>query len=395
MRITPLDVRKQEFKRVVRGLDPEEVYAFMATIADEYESVLTDNKQLREKVLDLDDKVTEYRNMEKTLRDTLLTAERVMAEARENARKESELVLKDARLKADQHTASIAARVEALRTELRELRAHRDAFLVRLRTLAESQMQLVDNYRRDFESDDQRVLDGAREDTDGSGPRTARTPSRPAPSSATRSPSAIPRTSAGAPGRGSPSDDQWREYAVGARERAAAGEVADLSTADVPPAAPTPPVVTGVDAVTPQSEAAVAGHPVLDAAPRHDLGHLADMVAAVQRQASDTEPARSEDGPWPDADDGFPTAQSGGQPLESVAPYPGPVRRLDAAAGPYPPSSALVAGEPGDPGSGETDAEPAPLESHASAASAGDAEGHGASASGWSLSRFTKGLGRF
>ena len=81
MRLTPLDIRKQEFKKAMRGLDADEVYAFLATIADEYEAVINDNKALRERLLELDDKVQEYRNMEKTLRDTLLTAERVTVSA--------------------------------------------------------------------------------------------------------------------------------------------------------------------------------------------------------------------------------------------------------------------------------------------------------------------------
>jgi cell division initiation protein len=154
MRITPLDVRKQEFRKVVRGLDAEEVYAFLATVADEYETVLTDNKQLRERVLELDEKVSEYRNMEKTLRDTLLTAERVMAEARENARKEGELIVRDARVRVDHEIAAIANQVQVLKAQVRELRNQRDGFLARLRGLAEGQLGLVDSYARDFRDDD-------------------------------------------------------------------------------------------------------------------------------------------------------------------------------------------------------------------------------------------------
>jgi cell division initiation protein len=154
MRITPLDVRKQEFRKGMRGLDPEEVYAFLATVADEYETVLTDNRQLRDRVLELDEKVSEYRNMEKTLRDTLLTAERVMGEARENARKEAELILRDARGQAQHESQSSVAKAEALRAQLRELRTHRDAFLARLRGLAETQIGLVESFAHDFEEDD-------------------------------------------------------------------------------------------------------------------------------------------------------------------------------------------------------------------------------------------------
>ena len=85
MRITPLDIRKQEFRKAMRGLDSDEVYAFLSTVAEEYEAALSDNKALRERVLELDDKVQEYRNLERTLRDTLLTAERVTAVSTDNS----------------------------------------------------------------------------------------------------------------------------------------------------------------------------------------------------------------------------------------------------------------------------------------------------------------------
>ena len=50
MRITPLDVRKQEFRKAVRGYDSDEVRGFLATLAEEYEVVLVDNKNLREAI---------------------------------------------------------------------------------------------------------------------------------------------------------------------------------------------------------------------------------------------------------------------------------------------------------------------------------------------------------
>ncbi len=177
MRITPLDVRKQEFRKGMRGLDPEEVYAFLATVADEYETVLTDNRQLRDRVLELDEKVSEYRNMEKTLRDTLLTAERVMGEARENARKEAELILRDARGQAQHESQSSVAKAEALRAQLRELRSHRDAFLARLRGLAETQIGLVESFAHDFEEDDRGRTASAMPEAD-----TYSQPQSPAPS---------------------------------------------------------------------------------------------------------------------------------------------------------------------------------------------------------------------
>jgi len=161
MRITPLDVRKQEFRRAVRGFDCEEVRAFLTTVADEYEAVLIDNKQLRERILEQDQKIIEYRDMEKALRDTLMTAERVMTEAKENAAKKGDLIIEQAGVTAQQVIDRARQRAEEMRRELIALHKEKEAYLTRFRSLAEAQVQFVENHTRDFKEIDTRVLDAA------------------------------------------------------------------------------------------------------------------------------------------------------------------------------------------------------------------------------------------
>ena len=236
MRITPLDVRKQEFRRAVRGLDADEVHAFLATVADEYEAVLTDNKQLRDKVVELDEKVAEYRNMEKTLRDTLLTAERVMTEARQNARKEAEVILREAQVKAHQATADLQNRVDALRGQMRELRGQRDAFLARLQSLAESQIGLATSYRQDFKADDERTERLMR---DPEGPSLHSASSDPTSSIGGESQPASAGSAAG-------SADSWRDYQVAGPASAPRGGIEAGEPVAATPL-PAEPIDTRVD----------------------------------------------------------------------------------------------------------------------------------------------------
>jgi len=290
MRITPLDVRKQEFRKVVRGLDPEEVYAFLATVAEEYEAALTDNKTLREQMLGLDEKVGEYRNMETALRDTLMTAERVNSETRQNAEKEAQLILERAKMEAEKQTASISARVDALRHQLRELRTQRDAYLTRLRTLSQTQLNLLDNYQRDFEADDRESVAAVPAD---SGSELASTPAPPAavpPEPVSSAPAAsgpespvaeqeatrpIPNLAASPMRR--PSGDQWRDYAVGAAPASRPGPA-------VPPSTPADPVVAH-PGPGPQDDVEFELDPSED---------LADVVAEVTaEEASSGHPTQS------------------------------------------------------------------------------------------------------
>ena len=154
MRITPLDVRKQEFRKGMRGLDPDEVYAFLATVADEYEAALNDNKALRERLLELDDKVQEYRTIERTLRDTLVTAERVTVESKDNARREASLIVKEAQLQAERSLRDISSEAVRLRQAIQRLRSQRDAYVAKMRVVAESHVKFIESAERDFHSDE-------------------------------------------------------------------------------------------------------------------------------------------------------------------------------------------------------------------------------------------------
>ncbi|MFA4947631.1 MAG: DivIVA domain-containing protein [Candidatus Krumholzibacteriia bacterium] len=157
MRVTPLDIRKQEFKKVMRGLDSEEVYAFLNTIADEYEAVLSDNKNLRERLVSLEERLNEFKAIETNLRNTLLTAEKLTHEAKENARREASLLIREAEMEADKAAESIRAHTSQLRREILELKKNKDGYLARLKSLLDSHKKMLDGFQEDFAGVDQAI----------------------------------------------------------------------------------------------------------------------------------------------------------------------------------------------------------------------------------------------
>ena len=53
MPITPLEIRKQEFRKMLRGYDPHEVRSFLEMVSTELESLLRENAGLNEKVKEI------------------------------------------------------------------------------------------------------------------------------------------------------------------------------------------------------------------------------------------------------------------------------------------------------------------------------------------------------
>ncbi len=247
MRITPLDVRKQEFRRAVRGFDCDEVRAFLTTLADEYEAVLVDNKQIRERVMAQEDKIAEYKTMERTLRDTLMTAEKLMQETRETANKEGEIIIQGAHQKAKSVLEECRMRTEELRREIVGLRKEKETYLARFKGLAEAQIAFVETHKNDFADLDKRLVDMVDSVVDGTmaSEREKRQQMRPAaPTPMPIETASAPEIESSAPAASASygsEQDVWRDYNPGQTSQASApvSNAAPIATPQASPEAPT------------------------------------------------------------------------------------------------------------------------------------------------------------
>ncbi len=144
MKLTPLDIRHKEFKRGMRGYADEEVDEFLDQIADEFERLFKDNIDLSERVENLEEQVTRYRRIEETLQKTLVSAQQSAEEVKQNATKESQLILRDAELKARQMVNESYADKQRIEGSLTKLRGVEEEFRIRFRQLLEGFLKQVE-----------------------------------------------------------------------------------------------------------------------------------------------------------------------------------------------------------------------------------------------------------
>jgi cell division initiation protein len=144
MRLTPLDIRKQPFRKTLRGFDPEQVNGFLVQVAEEFEKIVKQNNDLLTQLKMSEKRVEDFTKIEKTLNDTLLTAQKATDDARMNAQKEAELIIKDAQIRAERVEHESRARVHTLQAELISLKTQRDGFLTRFKSMLRDQLGLLD-----------------------------------------------------------------------------------------------------------------------------------------------------------------------------------------------------------------------------------------------------------
>lgn len=125
MRIAPLDLRQQRFRTVMRGFDKTEVVAFLTEAADDYEHALREIDRLRQDLIRMEALLSEHREREANLRNTLLTAQRLADEVKEAAQNEAKMIVREAHGRADLLLQKAQARLEEIERDINELRLRR------------------------------------------------------------------------------------------------------------------------------------------------------------------------------------------------------------------------------------------------------------------------------
>ena len=146
MKLTPIDIRKWEFKKGVRGYDKYEVQAFLDLAAEEFEKLMQDRREFEQKSKRLEKEIEEYKRVEKSLQDTLISAKETTDRSMENSRKEAELIVGDAELHADKVLESARKKASKIEDEITRLTVLRDSFAVKLRSILSSQIELVEMF---------------------------------------------------------------------------------------------------------------------------------------------------------------------------------------------------------------------------------------------------------
>ncbi|HMH48677.1 MAG TPA: DivIVA domain-containing protein [Candidatus Acidoferrum sp.] len=138
MRLSPIDIRQQQFTtKLLRGFDRQEVDTFLDDVADDYEGVLRDNATLREQLASYEERVRGLGETEKTLKDTLVTTQRVAEEIKEGAKRDAQLIVREAALSADKLLEESRAEEAKLRVEIQTLKRVRRQLIEELRATVE------------------------------------------------------------------------------------------------------------------------------------------------------------------------------------------------------------------------------------------------------------------
>ncbi len=143
-RLFAMDIEKREFNRKMRGYDCDEVRSYLRSVAEELARVTLENHALRDETRAAAGRLDEVRDRERTLQETLVTAQRLSDEMREKTRAESDIMIREARVKAERILEQAQDQLYEIENEIGRLRLEKDAFENRLRCIVDEHLALLE-----------------------------------------------------------------------------------------------------------------------------------------------------------------------------------------------------------------------------------------------------------
>jgi len=158
-RITAMEVQSQTFKKTMRGYEPEAVDLYLRSLAEEIGRLNLENGTLHEGVGEKERALKAHREREQTLQQTLVSAQKMAEEMKSQSQNESDLIVKEARLRAERILADAQDQLASIEEEIQRCSLERDRFENRLKSMIEEHLSLIELRREErAETDNLRFL---------------------------------------------------------------------------------------------------------------------------------------------------------------------------------------------------------------------------------------------
>jgi len=159
MNVSPLDLRQQRFRSAFRGFDKVEVTSFLAAVAEDYEQALRDTDKIRQDMLRMEAIIHEHREHERTLKTTLITAQKLADEIKAHAEHEAQRIFREAEGRTELLLDNAQARLDAVQREIDSLKLKRKDVETSIEATIQTLRHTLDFvHEQDVRERDDRVL---------------------------------------------------------------------------------------------------------------------------------------------------------------------------------------------------------------------------------------------
>lgn len=143
MKFSPFGIKAQEFSKSLYGYDKDEVRAFLEALSNEFEKLQKENEKLLTQIEENAEEIKEFKKLEKSLQSTLLNAQESSSRSVESAKKQNQLIIKEAEIKANQIVEKAKSEADLVRSSVLKLKEEKNLLIAKLKAMVETQSSIL------------------------------------------------------------------------------------------------------------------------------------------------------------------------------------------------------------------------------------------------------------
>lgn len=148
MVLSASDIKKQDFKKSLRGYDANEVDAFLETVSMHYGNLLSENASLQDRIKNLESDINVYKENEVTLQKAIVRSQDLGDQIVENAKKQASMIVREAELDSQKMKNGIDQQIISEKHQLEELKSKNDKMIEELHTFFVEKLQELEDFSK-------------------------------------------------------------------------------------------------------------------------------------------------------------------------------------------------------------------------------------------------------
>ena len=149
MKLTALEIKQQEFEKSLRGYDKDEVQAFLNLVSNEWEHLVAKNRELEDRIDELEEKLKHYERVEEALHETLQTAKESAEQKLTSARKDARNKIEKAEMEAESIIREATQQRQQVRQSIIRLLDRRKEIIGGIRSYLELAHESLEQFSKD------------------------------------------------------------------------------------------------------------------------------------------------------------------------------------------------------------------------------------------------------
>ena len=142
--LTPIDIQRQDFEVKLRGYNADEVDDFLDLVGKDYEKLYKDNAELREEVKRLNASLEQYKNMEETLKESILLAQTAAEDIKKSAAEKANVIVNEAQTKSEGMYRQLDIDIQNKKNELSGIVAEVSGYKTRIKGICSAILEMLE-----------------------------------------------------------------------------------------------------------------------------------------------------------------------------------------------------------------------------------------------------------